>query len=174
MLINVNGFIRKFVCVMLVSALPAAMISDAHAHNGKEHEGQKYKASNPRWKEDCGACHIAYPPQMLPAVSWRAIMAGLDKHFGSNASLDADVAKEITEFLEKNADARKREAAGKQDASAKTLLRITEGRWFKSEHREVAARDWKNQKVKSPANCGACHTTAESGDFSEDNVKIPK
>jgi hypothetical protein len=174
MLINVNGFIRRFVCVMLVFALPSVIISDALAHGGVEHEGQKYAASNPKWKEDCGACHIAYPPQMLPAESWRAIMSGLDKHFGSNASLDEADANEIAAFLEKNADARKREVPGKQDASPKPLLRITEGRWFKSEHREVAARDWKNPKVKSPANCGACHTTAESGNFSEDNVKIPK
>ncbi|MBI3479230.1 MAG: diheme cytochrome c [Nitrosomonadales bacterium] len=153
---------------MLVSALASVMISEAYAHDGVEHEGQKYQASNPRWKEDCGACHIAYPPQMLPAESWRAIMAGLDKHFGSDASLDADAAKEITEFLEKNAGTKKHEVL------AKPLLRITEGRWFKSEHREVAARDWKNPKVKSPANCGACHTTADRGDFSEDNVKIPR
>ncbi len=113
---------------------------------------------------------VAYPPRILPAESWRAIMAGLDKHFGSNASLDAADANEITAFLEKNADTRKRS----HETTGKPLLRITETRWFKSEHREVAEHTWKNPKVKSRANCGACHTRAESGDFNEHDVKIPR
>jgi nitrate/TMAO reductase-like tetraheme cytochrome c subunit len=95
-------------------------------------------------------------------------MSGLDKHFGSNASLDAESANEITAFLEKNAGRKGREPSGKP------TLRITDTSWFKSEHREVAARDWKNPKVKSPANCAACHTKAETGDFNERNVRIPK
>ena len=28
--------------------------------------------------------------------------------------------------------------------------------------------------VKTPANCGACHTTAERGDFSERGVRVPR
>jgi hypothetical protein len=154
--------------LVLGATVPVAMISDARAHGDEEHEGQKFTASNPKWKEDCGACHIAYPPQMLPAESWRELMSGLDKHFGSDASLDASTANEITTFLVENAD------TGRREKSAKPLLRITETRRFKSEHEEVAARTWKNPKVKSRANCGACHTTAESGDYSERNVKIPK
>lgn len=168
--INVNGFIRRFAVVMLVlgATMSVAMISDARAHGDEEHEGQKFTASNPKWKEDCGACHVAYPPQMLPAESWRAIMSGLDKHFGSDASLDAATADEITAFLVGNADTRQHKKTDRP------LLRITETRRFKSEHDEVAARTWKNPKVKSPANCSACHTGAESGDFSEHNVRIPK
>jgi nitrate/TMAO reductase-like tetraheme cytochrome c subunit len=38
----------------------------------------------------------------------------------------------------------------------------------------VAEHIWKNPKVKSRANCGACHTKAESGDYDEHNVKIPR
>ena len=170
MWINAKSSVRKLVVAMLVLGVtvPVLMISTVRAHDGEEHEGQRYSDSNPKWKEDCGACHLAYPPRMLPAESWRAIMAGLDKHFGSDASLDAETADEITAFLVQNADTRKHKKTDKP------LLRITETGRFKSEHEEVAARIWKNPKVKSPANCGACHTTAESGDYSEDNVRIPK
>ena len=170
MSIDANGFIRRSAVVAMVlgATVLVAQISEARAHGDEKHEGQKYAASNPKWKEDCGACHVAYPPQMLPAESWREMMSGLGKHFGSDASLDAETAKEIMAFLVENADTRK------HDASGKPLLRITETRSFKSEHREVAARTWKLPKVKSPANCGACHTTAESGDYSERNIKIPK
>ena len=169
MLFNVKNFSPMLVVGMLAMV---AMMSVAHANADDDDEdedtGHRPAVVDAKWATECGACHVAYPARFLPAESWRAIMSGLDKHFGSNASLDAASANEITAFLEKNASTKKHEVSGKP------LLRITETRWFKSEHREVAARVWKNPKVKSPANCGACHTKAESGDFNEDNVKIPK
>jgi hypothetical protein len=164
MLLKVKNLTRMFAVVVLIMG---ATMPVAHADDDED-EGRQPAVSNAKWVSECGACHVAYPPRYLPAESWRAIMSGLDKHFGSNAGLDAASANETTAFLEKNADTRKHETL------AKPLLRITETHWFKSEHREVAAHNWKNPKVKSRANCGACHTKAESGDFSEDNVKIPK
>jgi hypothetical protein len=169
---KVINITRIFAVVVwaLATTMPVAQADD------DEGKGKAPMASNAKWVSECGACHLAYPPHMLPAESWRAIMAGLDKHFGSNASLDAADANEITVFLEKNADTRKKshETPGKNGTMVKPLLRISETRWFKSEHREVAEHTWKNPKVKSRANCGACHTKAESGDFDEHNVKIPR
>jgi hypothetical protein len=162
------------VAVLVTSAtIPVAFVSDAWADDD---EGRQPAVSNAKWVSECGACHVAYPARYLPAESWRAVMSGLDKHFGSNASLDAASVSEITAFLEKNADTRKKshETPGKNETMAKPLLRITETRWFKSEHQEVAEHTWKNPKVKSPANCGACHTKADSGDFSERGVKVPR
>jgi nitrate/TMAO reductase-like tetraheme cytochrome c subunit len=95
-------------------------------------------------------------------------MSGLDKHFGSDASLDTAAAKEIVTFLEKNA------GSNRHAPSGKPLLRITETRWFVREHDEVSDRTWKNPKVKSAANCAACHTQAESGNYSEHGIRIPK
>jgi len=172
MLANVKNLAPKFFALMLAMAItmPVAQADD------DEDQAKAPLVINAKWVSECGACHFAYPPRMLPAESWRAIMAGLDKHFGSNASLDAADVNEISAFLEKNADTRKKshQAHGKNGTMAKPLLRITETRWFKSEHREVAAHTWKLPKVKSRANCGACHTKAESGDFNERNVRIPK
>jgi hypothetical protein len=169
MLFKDKNFTRMFAVVVWVMGATMFAASFAVAR-AEAHEGHNYTISDPKWKNECGACHLAYPPHMLPAESWRAIMAGLDKHFGSNASLDAADVKDITAFLEKNADTGKKS----HETSGKPLLRITETRWFKSEHREVAEHTWKNPKVKSRANCGACHTKAESGDFDEHNVKIPR
>jgi hypothetical protein len=168
---NNNNINRKFVfAVLAVSAmLFAAHVSVAREDDDEDH-GRSPAVINAKWASECGACHVAYPARYLPAESWRAIMFGLDKHFGSNASLDSADIKEITAFLEKNADSRKKS----HEAPGKPLLRITETRWFKSEHREVSDHTWNNPKVKSRANCGACHTKAESGDFSERNVKIPR
>ena len=52
------------------------------------------------WKAECGSCHVPYPPRLLPAESWRALMDGLDRHFGTDATLDATTAASIRAFLE--------------------------------------------------------------------------
>ena len=123
---------------------------------------------NTKWQQECSTCHIAYAPGLLPAESWRKIMADLNKHFGSDASLTAEENTEIADFLVKNASNRW--------SAATAPLRISEAAWFKREHRakNVPPDAWKNSLVKSPANCQACHTQAERGDFSERNIKIPK
>ena len=56
---------------------------------------RKFVPSNNVWNTECGACHVAYPPRLLPASSWRAIMGGLAAHFGTDASLDPGAAAEI-------------------------------------------------------------------------------
>jgi len=128
---------------------------------------QRYTATDPVWKEECGSCHVAYPPRLLPANTWKQVMSGLDKHFGSDASLDKKTADHISAFLERN--------AGRERASAKPgSLRITDTRWFIHEHDEVSARVWLSPKVKSPSNCEACHVGAANGNFSEHSVRIPR
>jgi hypothetical protein len=137
---------------------------------GRGNHSGRAMVINAKWKEECGSCHMAYPPQFLPVESWRALMAGLDKHFGSNASLEPAVASEIGSFLEQYASSRPRPTVdGKEPA-----LRISDTRWFHAEHREVSSREWKNPKVKSPSNCNACHTGADKGSFSEHEVRIPR
>lgn len=51
------------------------------------------------YKSECSGCHIAYPPALLPAASWRVMMGNLQDHFRENAELDAMTAKQITGFL---------------------------------------------------------------------------
>jgi len=138
------------------------------AHAGHDDEYYWANSSNAKWKAECSTCHVAYPPRLLPVESWRVLMGGLDRHFGSDASLDAATAREIAAFLERSAGSRK---AGSTD---KPILRISETRWFKREHDEVPERVWKNPKVKSPANCGACHIRADSGNFSEHDIRMPR
>jgi len=124
-------------------------------------------ASNPAWQSECGSCHLAYPPRLLPAASWRALMDDLGRHFGTDAGVDPATATAIRAFLEANAG----RARGSGD---ETTLRITQTSWFVHEHRKVAARTWRSASVGSAANCAACHTGAEAGRFSEHDVRIPR
>lgn len=120
------------------------------------------------WREECSACHIAYPARFLPAASWKEIMRTLDDHFGADASIDAASVEKISRYLASAARSPTRTQAGPP------ILRITETRWFVHEHDEVSANQWRNPKVKSAANCGACHQDAEAGRFSERSLQIPQ
>lgn len=124
----------------------------------------------PKYQQECAACHMAYPPGLLPAVSWQRLMGSLDKHYGADASLDAASAREIGGWLKANAGTYKRVSeAPPQD-------RITKSTWFVRKHneREVPAAVWKRPAVGSAANCAACHSNAEQGSYSEREIKIPK
>ena len=120
---------------------------------------------NPKWKTECGSCHIAYPPQLLTGADWQRMMGGLDKHFGANAALDAKENKEILDFLQRY--------AGSGDKRSASSLRISDTPWFTREHRKVSGNTWSDPAVKSRSNCTACHINAERGDWSERGIRMP-
>jgi Dihaem cytochrome c len=130
----------------------------------------------PTYKEECGSCHVAYPPALLSAASWRAVMAGLGQHFGSDASLDPAKGKDIGAYLQANAGTGAKTAA--LDDKGRPLLRISDSAWFRREHRDghdgITTAVWTLPAVKSVANCGACHRGAEQGVYSEDAIRIPR
>ena len=137
---------------------------------GGENRGNQLQPSqiNAKFQQECSTCHIPYAPGLLPAESWRKVMTGLNKHFGSDASLSDKENKEIAAFLVNNASNR---------WSAPTApLRITETAWFKRKHdgHEISPAVWKNPKVKSPANCAACHPQADRGNFNEHEIRMPQ
>lgn len=122
----------------------------------------------PKYQQECGACHLAYPPGMLPAASWQRLMNGLPTHFGTDASLDAATVTQIGTWLQANAGrGRRAQAAPLQD-------RITRSAWFVREHDEIAPQVYTRAAIRSAANCAACHTRADQGVFNEHDVRIPR
>jgi hypothetical protein len=147
--------------------------------DGGSHDTGSYnvKAVDGLYQEECGSCHLAYPPHLLPSASWKAIMNGLDDHFGDNAELTVDMNRQITTFLDVNASDR-----GDRMTNARLLhgvvgdppLRITELHYFKKEHNEIPRRMIEdNPKVQSLSRCDACHQDAARGRFDEDEILIP-
>lgn len=149
----------------LLSALAAA--AGLHLSALADEDSRVRAPLLPKYQQECGACHVAYPPDLLPAASWQRIMNTLDKHFGADASLDAVTGKELLDWLNAN-------AGGKRARQSPPEDRITRAPWFVREHDEVAAVTWKLPAVKSAANCAACHTKAEQGDYRERNIRIPR
>lgn len=151
---------KSFDAIVWSASLAFAAVFPATAGAG----GHRYANDNAAYRAECGSCHIPYPPALLGADAWRGIMQGLDRHFGTDASLGAKQSAELAAYLDAAAGSRK--VAG--------APRITEAGWFRKEHAEVPASTWKSTMVKSAANCEACHRQASTGDFSERNIRMPR
>lgn len=107
--------------------------------------------------KECGECHMAFQPALLPAGSWTRIMDGLQDHFGEDAGLSSDTAIHIRDYL--TAHARR--------TGDPSTLRITEQPWFIREH-HFSPRVWQRPEVKTKSNCPACHTRADQGIYDDD------
>ncbi len=130
------------------------------------------------YQEECGACHFAYQPGLLPARSWEALMGGLADHFGENAELGPELQGQLTRYLKTNAadvvDYGRSPGIARSVSPGKMPLRISETRYFLGKHDEIPARFVKtNSDVRSFSNCNACHTRADEGVYNEHEVRIP-
>ena len=123
------------------------------------------------YRRECGSCHLAYPPGLLPAASWQRLTANLPKHFGTDASLDAATLAPLQSWLAANAGTSKKV---RRDPSPPPDDRITRAGWFVREHREAPASTLALPAVRSMSNCAACHTRADQGDFDERFVRLPR
>lgn len=138
--------------ILLTAALlPAAAMAGDHAYG-------PFPAS---YVEECASCHVAYPPQLLTAPGWQRVMAQLDRHYGVDASLDPKRRAAIADFLQRAASSRDKHAPTEAGA------RMSRTAWFVREHGPTPPA-----KV-SFADCAACHTAAEKGDYAERGIKLP-
>jgi hypothetical protein len=160
--------------------LIAGLVMGGEEHE-EEHESFRAMTSAPvfePYQTECGSCHMAYPPSLLPARSWEALMAGLADHFGDNAELPADSVAKIRDYLVTNAadhsNARRAFAFARAVPAGEAPLRITETPYFKRKHDEVPLDVVRKiPEIGSFSNCQACHRQANAGSFNEHTVNIP-
>jgi len=150
--------LRSSMAALLAVVVLTSALADSHLQP---------RQALPIYKQECAACHMAYPAALLPARSWTRIMSGLDKHYGSDASLEPETVQQISRWLQTEAGTYKRVAEVPPED------RITRSAWFVSKHRKLDPQVWKHASVKSAANCAACHTGADKGDFDDDGVSLP-
>jgi cytochrome c553 len=152
---------RRIALGLAVTALAGAALADDGSRTARV-------PLLPQYQQECAACHVAYPPGLLPAASWRRLMADLPRHFGTDASLDAPTARELSGWLIAHAGTYRRvREEPVQD-------RITRAAWFVRKHDEVPAATWKLPAVKSASNCAACHPRADQGAFDERDIRLPR
>jgi len=132
----------------------------------------------PLWREECGACHLAFHPNLLPTRSWTLLMARQGQHFGTDLALDAPTTAAILAFLQRNSSENSpTEAAFKINRSIPPgviPVRITDTPYWVEKHRGIPATDWQLPKVKGKSNCGGCHVDAAAGTFEDAAMEIPR
>lgn len=173
---------------LMLSLTSVVMADRDYGDDDDSHDGFKrwFRSSKPVissvesnfYADECGSCHFAYQPGLLPARSWKRIMAGLDDHFGENAELEEKELKSISSYLQQNSAGRIRQ--GLPDRITASLgddnapLRITETRFFLHEHDEIPSKMVVgNEQVRSFSNCDACHERVAQGSFREHEILIP-
>ena len=134
-------------------------------------------AMSDTWQEECGACHLAYHPVLLPSRSWRELLRQQHDHFGEDLYLADDTLKELKDYaLANSADRGITEASRKITAAlnpAETPLRITDTRYWRRKHDEIDPAIWQQSNVNGKGQCGACHSDAAEGWFEDARMKIP-
>lgn len=131
-----------------------------------------------QYKTECGDCHMAYPPGLLNAESWRAVMNSLDDHFGDNAELDNETVTALTDYLLRHSVERRNNPYNVSkralDRNGESPLRIIDTNYFRAQHHDLSPRVvTDNPELKSISQCDACHRKADQGSFDEDDVVIP-
>jgi len=148
---------------------------ERHRHDDRGSSNLK-AVVNPVYKENCGACHFAYQPELLPSGSWRKILNRLDAHFGESFELDEETKRVILDYLQTNAaehSTAKPAVRIMRSLGPQVPTRITEIPLFKEKHHDISEATVKRQSIGSLSNCKACHTRADEGVYDDALVIIP-
>lgn len=131
---------------------------------------------NTTYTAECGSCHLAYPPGLLPERSWSSIMANLVNHFGVDAEVDPTINTEITMFLKQNAaehGSRRSNRIAESIPASETPLRFTETRFYRLKHADLTDETFSRLSIRSKSNCDVCHLKADQGEFFDRDTRIP-
>ncbi len=124
---------------------------------------------------ECGDCHKAYNPTILPAASWQQLMASLDNHFGEDATLDEETTRSITDWLTahaaESADTKPAHLFRKVDPRNPIAASATPA--WKEIHKRVASEIFERAPIYTRSNCFACHQDAADGWYYPGRIEIP-
>ncbi len=165
---------QVFDAVVWTGALCFLAILAVHeAHAGPK----RFDPGPANYRNECGSCHVAYAPALLPPAQWSRVLAQLDRHYGVDASVNAATLATLRSAL----------ANSGAPAPGPELPRISTQPWFLHEHRGVpfrvaaaapvagAARTAPaaaaSAAAPAPSDCAACHVRAAAGDYAETSLR---
>jgi cytochrome b len=131
---------------------------------------------DPVYARECGACHTPHHPSLAPAATWRAIMSGLENHFGENAALSPEQTERLAAYLNVNAAETwdTRPANMLRRPNPKEPLRITAAGAWPRIHRHIPDEVFKSKPIGGKLNCSHCHGDAETGLFAPRAISIKR
>ncbi|MCK9455517.1 diheme cytochrome c [Sulfurimonas sp.] len=158
--------------LILLAALASVVLAVSYDKKGVA------VATDKLYVKECGSCHFAYQPGLLPSNAWQKMMSNLENHFGSDASLAKEDFDSISEYLNKNSA----EKFMNYKRSARVVNSLREGEipdsisktpYMIEKHKDIRENLITQEEVKGIFNCTACHTTAQKGIYSERDIMIP-
>ena len=165
-----------------IAALAAAGADAADDRFWKDKPGSTHgflAASDPLYVKECGSCHFAYSPGLLPARSWELQMKRLESHFGENVNLDPGTRAQSQAYLVDNAADRSGYEGSRvfmeRVEADQTPYRLRDVRLFREMH-YIVTRVMNTDprvKVKTLSDCGACHQLAAEGSFGNSELAVP-
>ena len=168
------GLFSFLACILIGWLIAVVIADDDDEERGKDGFGP---VDNVTYKEQCGACHLAYQPALLPSESWRKILSGLEDHNGTEVVIEAEDISIIEQYLKDNAaevSSAKRAAKIMRSLKGQAPTRITEIPYIRRKHHEIPADVVERESVGSFSKCNACHVTADRGIYKDDYVSIPE
>lgn len=127
-------------------------------------------SQDPVLVKECSSCHLAFSAGWLPQASWKKIVDGLPNHFGDDARLPDERRAQVEAALLAGAGDAK---TGRSSPFIKSVtgeeapLRLTETMGFQRKHKKFKPGTATMARVKSLANCQACHPKAAEGIFED-------
>ncbi len=176
--VKLNAFQKAVAVIFLTAAVSVPIIALSYSTplTKSVYKPKDYEKRSSFFVEECGSCHTLYPPFLLPKRSWKKLMAGLEDHFGDDASLDKDVKDSIENFLLSNAaETSDKEAAFYilKSLKGKEEIAVTKTPYWKRKHKNIDEKIFLSKKVKSKANCKACHKGVEKGMIEDREISFP-
>ena len=170
---------RLAAAVASVAALHAAGADDRFFKERPDSTNGFFAARDPLYVKECGSCHFAYSPGLLPARSWERYVERFDSHFGEKLGFDAATRDKLRAYLVENAADRSGYEGSKvfmeRIGKEQTPYRLNEVRLFREMHiiiRQVMS-SYPRVKVKTLSDCGACHQYAAEGSFGNSELAVP-
>ena len=153
-------------------------LSFLFADDGFSTKADVAPVNNQLYIKECGSCHFPYQAGLLPANAWNKMMANLENHFNSDASVSAENFQTISKYLndnsaEKNMQYKRSNRIVSSLNTNQVPDSISTTPYMIKKHREIRKDLITQPEVKGLFNCIACHTTADKGLYGERDIKIP-
>lgn len=133
-------------------------------------------APDAMYAEQCGACHLAFPPSLAPAATWDRLLADLRHHFTADATLSGEQVAHLRAWLDANAAEHwdTRPAHLLRSPAPDGSLRITDTPGWRRAHRQIAPATFSAAPVYRRSACEECHADAATGRFAPQRIAMPR
>ena len=125
------------------------------------------------WQSECGSCHLAFHPSLLPRRSWAKMFAEQQTHFGEDLGLGDATLRHLEAYAAGHAaEALESAVAWKMATTipaASAPLRISATPYWVERHSRLDAATWARVHRSE---CESCHRDAEAGTFAPGAIDL--